>query len=49
MAGEDGVEILQRKRRSATTSVSLKGRARKAVKYQEESDTDSESNSLIDA
>lgn len=44
MAGEDGVEVLQRKRRSATTGVSFKGRAWKTVKYKEESDTDNESN-----
>ncbi|KAL8134766.1 hypothetical protein AgCh_009688 [Apium graveolens] len=45
LSGEDGVEVLQRKKRSATTGVSFKGRARKAVKYQEESDTESETDS----
>ncbi|KAK1384231.1 hypothetical protein POM88_021966 [Heracleum sosnowskyi] len=38
----DGVKELNRKRPSATAGVSFKGRARKFVKYQEESDTESE-------
>jgi hypothetical protein len=47
--GEDGVKELQRKRHSATPGVSLKGRVRKAAKWQppsdEESDEESESES----
>ncbi|KAK1384228.1 PHD-type domain-containing protein [Heracleum sosnowskyi] len=38
----DGVKELNRKWPSATAGVSFKGRARKSVKYQEESDTESE-------
>lgn len=39
LLGEDAVNELQRKRHSATTSVSFKGRIRKAVKYEEESES----------
>ncbi|KAK1365814.1 putative Zinc finger, RING/FYVE/PHD-type, protein strawberry notch [Heracleum sosnowskyi] len=42
LSGDDKVKELQRKRHSATAAVSCKGRPRKAVKYQEESETDSE-------
>ncbi|KAK1388246.1 hypothetical protein POM88_016428 [Heracleum sosnowskyi] len=42
MTGEEGLNELQRKKRSVTTGVSFKGRPRKAVKYQDESETDSE-------
>ncbi|MCH87256.1 strawberry notch-like protein [Trifolium medium] len=45
LPGEDGVKELQRKRHSATPGVSLKGRVRKAAKWQPPSDAESDEES----
>ncbi|CAJ2657095.1 unnamed protein product [Trifolium pratense] len=49
LPGEDGVKELQRKRHSATPGVSLKGRVRKAAKWQPPSDAESDEESETDS
>ncbi|GAU35451.1 hypothetical protein TSUD_364070 [Trifolium subterraneum] len=49
LPGEDGVKELQRKRHSATPGVSLKGRVRKAAKWQPPSDAESDDESETDS